>query len=82
MVDPISTSTAGTVRLTPQPGTTSTENVQNAVASAKTGTGDTVELTITAQIKNLRQQGQNVNEIALQLGMDTRTISFLLGEDA
>jgi hypothetical protein len=82
MVEPISTSSAGTTRLTQQPGAQSADSVQNATSSAKTGTGDTVELTITAQIKNLRQKGQNVSEIALQLGMDTRTVSFLLGKDA
>jgi hypothetical protein len=79
MVEPINT---GAARLSPQSITQTTADAQGAQAGGKTVAGDTVEITITAQVKNLKQQGQSINEIALQLGMDSKTVTFLLGEDA
>ena len=41
---------------------------------------DSVELSLTAQIRNLKLQGQSLNQIAIALGLDTKTVESYLGE--
>jgi len=80
-MEPISTNLSSTVNLS-QPSTAqSAAGTQEASPVVKAGKGDTIELTITAQIMDLQRQGRNVREIAQQLGMDPRTVQFLLGEN-
>jgi hypothetical protein len=79
MVEPVSTNIASTVKLT-QASTAPTAQPEPAHV-VKAGQADTIELTITARIKALQKQGRDVQEIAMQLGMDPRTIEFLMGDN-
>ena len=47
-----------------------------------TGKEDSVELSLTAQIRSLNLQGQSLGQIALYLGLDTKTVASYLGETA
>ncbi len=88
MIDPVSGGTAGSMAprpvATPSTATVPAEKPTTAVDMPKTiqGKGDTVELSLTAQIRNLKLQGQSLNQIAFALGLDTKTVASYLGEPA
>jgi len=93
-MDPISGSTAGSMApkpgaLTPAPapspqklsGTPSSGALSSGTPSvAASSKEDSVELSLTAQIRNLKLQGQSLNQIAIALGLDTKTVESYLGE--
>ncbi len=95
-MDPISSSTAGSMvskpgALTPAQGL-SAQKPMGASSSGALSSGmpsmeapskaDSVELSLTAQIRSLKLQGQSLNQIAFALGLDTKTVASYLGETA
>jgi hypothetical protein len=83
MVEPVSTNLTSTVKLTQASTVPAAASAQpQATPVVKAGQADTIELTITARIRALQKQGQDIQEIAMQLGMDPRTIEFLMGDQA
>jgi hypothetical protein len=51
-------------------------------AAPKTETTDSVEISMSAQIKSLKKQGENIEEIATQLGLEVKRVAIYLGEKA
>ncbi len=48
-------------------------------ATSSVDTGDTVRISLSAQVKNLKAQGQTISQIANQLGLDAKTVAGYLG---
>ena len=86
MIDPVSGGTAGSMASRPVPAPSATaapaEKSTMAMDLPKTiqRKEDSVELSLTAQIRNLKLQGQSLNQIAFALGLDTKTVASYLGE--
>lgn len=53
------------------------ESVEKS-ATAKSE-GDTVKLSLAAQVRLLKRQGENISQIASQMGMDVKTVNSYLG---
>ena len=73
MVDPISTNNAAQNANRPAEQARFEPPARTDVQKA-----DVVELSHSAQAKLLRQQGMNVFEIAIKLGLDVKTVSSYL----
>jgi hypothetical protein len=84
MVSPISGSNAPGVNqlaqaTTPAPETTATANSSAPKPTTVEPKRDTVELSGAAQAKFLKHQGQTVAQIALQMGLDVKTVNSYVG---
>ena len=95
-MDPISSSTAGSIApksgvLTPAQGLSAPKTMGTPSSGALSSgmpsmeapsKADSVELSLTAQIRSLKLQGQSLSQIAIALGLDTSTVASYLGETA
>ena len=82
MVDSISANIASTIKVSPPCCGQHHFSGLAGAATGKIATGDSVEISVLAQIKSMKDQGQTISEIALQMGLDTKTVaSYLPGED-
>jgi DNA-binding NarL/FixJ family response regulator len=80
MVNPISSNSAalnGNIAAE-QARLESAEKPEAAPAQAIVAKADVVELSNSAQAKLLKQEGLNVSEIAIKLGLDVKTVSSYL----
>lgn len=84
MIDPVSGSMPAAGSMAPKPmagpSTASVSAEKPAVKMDLPRKEDTVELSLTAQIRNLKMQGQSLNQIAFALGLDSKTVASYLGE--
>jgi hypothetical protein len=55
-------------------GATAPEESVDKSATAKSD-GDTVKLSLPARVRLLKRQGENISQIASQLGLDVKTVS-------
>jgi hypothetical protein len=77
MVDPISSNSTSSSKSAMASQAPAKPVVQPETTQVKAGfqTSDTVELSQAAQAQLLRQQGQSIPEIAMQLGLDIKTVT-------
>jgi DNA-binding NarL/FixJ family response regulator len=83
MIDSIPAGSVSTVNPVAKPGKTPEKPavaVQETAAKATTVQGDTVDLSIPAQVRLMQQQGLTVNQIAVKLDVSVQTVSQYLGE--
>ena len=63
----------------PEP-TASVKAAPALTSTPKAPASDSVEISVSAQVKSLQKQGDTVQEIALHLGMDPARVAVYLGE--
>jgi hypothetical protein len=82
MINPVSGGTlpAASVSSKPKAAPSPASAPESNPATSLPRKQDTVELSLTAQIRNLKLQGQSLNQIAFALGLDAKTVASYLGE--
>jgi hypothetical protein len=86
MMDAVNANLASTLKTPTQPAAqpaaqAPAKTAEKAQQTVQTAAADSVEISLSAQVKSLKQQGQSVPEIAMTLGLDARTVATYLGED-
>jgi len=81
MIDSISANIGSTAKMATPIASPSQMQAPAALPTGNANAGDSVEISVSAQIKSMKDQGQTITEIAMQMGLDSKTVaSYLPGE--